>query len=371
MSATVRNGLTRTGVVVAGLVLSAGATREAARRQVARRRPRIDPASGVDELFPATIGGMEQWFHARGLDRRNPVLLYLHGGPGTPMMPFSPIFQGEMERDFTVVHWDQRAAGKTFVRNPGADHTSVTFDRMVQDAAEVLDLLKARYGVERVTVLGHSWGSMLGLALLRERPEDVAAYVGTGQVVDISRNNAVAYEATLTEARRRGDSKAIATLEGLQPYPDPADGEVGPKLDVLQGIQRVYGFAESRRWRRLFTPYLLSHALRSPEYSLREVAYFLKEGRSITPTLYDDLGEFTAARYGTDFPMPMFLLLGRHDWQTPSTIAVEWFETVSAPRKEVVWFEQSAHSPVTDEPLRFAQALRSLVRPAVTTPAGA
>jgi pimeloyl-ACP methyl ester carboxylesterase len=309
---------------------------------------------------------MEQWFHARGLDRRNPVLLYLHGGPGTPMMPFSHVFQSGMEGDFTVVHWDQRAAGKTLVANPGADHASVTFERMLRDAVEVVDLLKDRYGVDGVTVLGHSWGSMLGVALLRERPDDIAAYVGTGQVVKLSSNNAVAYAATLAEARRRQDSRAIRTLEGLQPYPDPVDGEAGPKLDVLQRIQTRYGFTLSRRRRRLITPWLLSMALRSPEYSLRDVASFLGDSRSRMPTLFADLGEFDAASYGTVFPMPLFLLLGRHDWQTPSTVAREWFETVSAPQKSVTWFEDSAHSPISDEPQRFTEVLRSVVRPAVT-----
>jgi pimeloyl-ACP methyl ester carboxylesterase len=206
---------------------------------------------------------------------------------------------------------------------------------------------------------------MLGVALLRERPDDIAAYVGTGQVVKLSRNNAVAYAATLAEARLRRDSRAIRTLEGLQPYPDPVDGEAGPELDVLQRIQTRYGFTLSRRRRRLVTPWLLSHALRSPEYSLREVACSLREKRSRLPRLYADLGEFDAANYGTDFPMPLFLLLGRHDWQTPSTVAAEWFETVAAPQKSVVWFEESAHSPISDEPQRFAEALRSVVRPAV------
>jgi pimeloyl-ACP methyl ester carboxylesterase len=105
---------------------------------------------------------MEQWFHARGLDRRNPVLLYLHGGPGTPMMPFSHVFQNGMEGDFTVVHWDQRATGKTHAANRGTDHSSVTFERMLQDAVEVLDLLKQRYGVDRLTASGTPEGRCSG-----------------------------------------------------------------------------------------------------------------------------------------------------------------------------------------------------------------
>jgi pimeloyl-ACP methyl ester carboxylesterase len=206
---------------------------------------------------------------------------------------------------------------------------------------------------------------MLGVALLRERPDDIAAYVGTGQVVKLSRNNAVAYAATLAEARRRRDLRAIRTLEGLQPYPDPADGEAGPELDVLQRIQTWYGFTLSRRrrgWsRRGCCPTRSAH--RSTPCATSPAS----SGRTGpgSPGCTADLGEFDAASYGTDFPMPLFLLLGRHDWQTPSTVAAEWFETVAAPQKSVVWFEESAHSPISDEPQRFAEALRSVVRPAV------
>ena len=134
---------------------------------------------------------------------------------------------------------------------------------------------------------------------------------------------------------------------------------------ALRGIQERYGYATSFTRRRHVYLWVFSQILRSPEYSLRDVTYFLRNIFGTTPSLDDDVAGYDGHRYGTHFPMPVFLLLGRHDWQTPSTLAAEWLDTLRAPHKQVVWFEHSAHSPVTDEPDRFAEVLRTVVRPAV------
>jgi proline iminopeptidase len=148
-------------------------------------RAKIDATTGVDELFKTEIGGIQQWIHARGVHRSDPVLLYLHGGPGTPMMPFEGLFQNPLEHHFIVVHWDQRGVAKTYRENPSLDYpATMTYERMIKDASEMVDLLRNRYAKEKVIVLGHSWGSMLGLGLLNMRSDGIAAYVGTGQLVD-------------------------------------------------------------------------------------------------------------------------------------------------------------------------------------------
>jgi len=348
------------------VIATAGALtwRASLQRDTRAARAHIDAAVGVDELFTTAIGGISQWFHVRGVHRSDPVLLWLHGGPGTPMMPFEGMFQRALEEHFIVVQWDQRGAGKTYYENPTLDlAATVDYALMVKDASAVVEMVKRRYGKERIVVVGHSWGSILGIGLLRARPDDIAAYVGTGQVVDITENEAVGYRETLAEARRRNDTAAITALEALAPYPEANGKTVGPKTTVLHEWEQTYGTAVSRRYKGSIRNVLLRNALDSPEYSLREIAYFLKDLDPLWPRLLADMDRFKAVNFGDDYPMPMFLFLGRHDLQTPSMLAASWLGTIRAPVKEVVWFEESAHSPMVDESEAFAKALIERVRP--------
>jgi proline iminopeptidase len=370
MSARLKRYTLRTVIGLLALLVAAIAVaitwRLIVQASVRNSRPVIGE-QGVDELFETRIGGIDQWLHVRGMDERNPLLLYLHGGPGTPMMPFSPMFQNEIEKDFIVVQWDQRGAGKTYFETPAGELQSMDYERMVADAVEVTQFVRQRYHKQKIVVLGHSWGSMLGVGLVQQHPELFYAYVGTGQVVNVARNEQVGYEATLAEARRRNDPIALQALNSLAPYPD-ADGAAPPeKMDTLREWQQAFGFAVSRRYKGEIEQIMVANALRSPEYGWRDVSYFLEvDTNRLWPKLRRDVNRFNVAQWGNTFRVPVVFLLGRHDWQTPSTLAAEWLETIAAPSKRVVWLEDSAHSPMIDEPEKFAAALREVVKPLAT-----
>jgi proline iminopeptidase len=331
-------------------------------------RDKIDPEIGVDEFFTANIGGLEQWFHVRDIRRESPLLLWLHGGPGTPMMPFQASFQPLLEDQFTVVHWDQRGVGKSFNQNPRFDYASTTYDRLIQDAIEVVAFLKQRYGKEQIIVLGHSWGSMLALPLLQACPESICAYVGTGQVVNIDPSETIGYQMTLRTAREKNHTVAIKELEGIAPYPDSTGSMENPKSDVLRRWQHMLGIGISKRYAGILERQTIMTALASPEYSLRDVLTLGKRDMwQAWPILMRELNTYDAAFFGQDFAMPMFLFSGRHDWQTPSTLASVWFQTVRAPYRQEIWFEESAHSVMIDQPELFARMLKNLVLPLVNS----
>ncbi len=325
------------------------------------QRIQIDPKAGVDELFSTKIGGIDQSFHARGAHKDDPVLLWLHGGPGTPMMPFESMFQNGIEKSFIVVHWDQRGAGKTYFANGPQDANS--YDRMLKDAIETVAMIKKRYGKDKIVIVGHSWGSMLGLGLVQARPQDIAAYVGTGQVVDITQNETLGYQATLAEAKRLKNTVAVKELLGIAPYPEASGETPEAKIDVLRKWENDFGFGISYRYRAKINDVMPKVALVSPEYSLRDVSYFLVETGPTPAQLDKDVDAFKASKWPSDYKVPMFLFLGRYDWQTPSTLAAPWLDTITAPSKKIVWFEKSAHSPMVDEPDTFAKALVEEVRP--------
>src|SRR5580698_2152938 len=151
---------------------------------IAASRKIVSP-NGVDELLPLQINGSTQWVSIRGKDRRNPIILFLHGGPGSPTMPADYTFQTPWEDYFTVVQWDQRGTGKTYAANdPAITAATLSMMQMTSDAEEVVRYLMKRYDKKKIFLLGHSWGSALGVQLAQRHPEWFYAYIGVGQVVN-------------------------------------------------------------------------------------------------------------------------------------------------------------------------------------------
>lgn len=181
---------------------------------------RIVTPNGVQETFEVTLGGTRQVVNVRGADRANPILVFVHGGPGAVEMPVAWTFQRPWEDFFTVVEYDQRGAGRSFPLNDSTTlAATLTPDRYRDDAIELIEQLRRKYGKRKVVLLGLSWGSVVGLSVAAKRPDLLYAYVGVGQLIDFRENERVGLAWTLDQARRDGNAAAVAELEALQPYP--------------------------------------------------------------------------------------------------------------------------------------------------------
>ena len=315
------------------------------------------------------IGGIRQWIHIRGRDRHNPILLYLHGGPGTPMMPFAYKFSPYLEGAFTIVEWDQRGAGKTYFANdPAVVIPTIGYERMQADALELVKLLLKRFDQPKLFVIGHSWGSMLGLPLVHAHPELFYAYVGTGQVVNARENERMGYEHVLAEARARHDAPAVKALEQISPYPDPLAGIVGPKMNVIRHWEFRYGFAlygKTDLYREM-----LKYAIISPDYSLHDFYYFIAEPEHKALDRWID--GFDARTLGRTFEVPIVFIFGRSDWQVPGVLAERYLGEITAPAKGFYWVEHASLSPMVERPTDFARIMIDHVRPfAPPTPVAA
>lgn len=315
--------------------------------------------NGVDERFTVTLGGARQMVRARGADRANPILLFVHGGPGAAEIPYIWSFQRPWEDFFTVVQWDQRGAGLSYpLENPETIAPTLTLDRYVDDTIELIELLRARYGQRKVILVGHSWGSFVGLHVAERRPDLLHAYVGMGQLIDWRENERVQMEWTLAEARRRGDAAAIAELEAIQPYPGP--GAIDPvSIDVLRKWSRSYGALAAYRDDMQF---YFSLPRLSPDYTPADRAS-ANEGSALSiRTVIPQMAGESAADI-TRLEVPVILILGRHDYTVPASIAAEWLDRLEAPSKELVWLEHSAHLMMVEEPGRTLAALLEHARP--------
>lgn len=361
----VRKILKYTGIVIACLVfvvlLSALLSRKYLQHKVAQERAITSP-NGINSLVAARIGGIDQWIEVRGQDVNNPILLFIHGGPGVAFIPMSGAFQEPWEKSFTVVQWDQRGAGKTYASNDlELQRKTMTVPQMEQDALNVANYLRTRFRREKIFVVGHSWGSILGLWLAHEHPELIYAYVGTGQVVDMQQNEVVAYKDALHEAHTRNNQQAVKDLDTIAPYPPPSPDSKKMAIarnwerDLLAQSPDAAGFLDIKR--------IITGIVSTPGYSLADDLGFFRGQMLSLNTFLPEVMKMDLNSLGADFRVPIFFFEGRYDPYCRPSLVVDYNKTISAPQKEVVWFENSGHFPFFEEQQKFKDELVERVLP--------
>jgi pimeloyl-ACP methyl ester carboxylesterase len=315
--------------------------------------------NGIDEANYVKIGGLEQWITIRGEDRKNPVLLLLHGGPGDATNPWGYAGFRNWLKYFTVVQWDQRGAGRTFGRNGAAAASTITVERMVQDGVELAELLSKRLQKDKIILVGHSWGSILGVLMAKARPDLFHAFVGTGQVADNTRNFAIAYAALIEKASREGNSRAVEELKEIGP-PPYNDGYKGGK-----------GFAVQRKWANLFEgadvflASALGFALTAPGYSVGDINDWF-EGQNVSAEhLVPETAVLDATRLGGEFSVPVLVIQGAEDFTTPTSLAKTYLNSLHAPRKAFATIDGAGHFAVFTKQDVFLKELRARVLPLI------
>ncbi len=342
-------------VFVVALLSSALLYRKYLQHKTAEARA-ITSANGIDSLEAVRIGGIEQWIEVRGQDVNNPILLFIHGGPGIAFIPLAGSFDGEWEKHFTVVQWDQRGAGKTYTSSDReALRSTMNIPQMEQDTLEVVNYLRARFKREKIFIVGHSWGSILGLWLAHQHPELIYAYVGTGQVVSMAKNDATGYEEALRQARENHNEQAVTELESIAPYPPPSVDF--KKQSIARGweAQLLGPPADTPDFTDL--PRILKDVVSTPEYSLRDDFSFVRGVQMSGSPMLPQLMNVDLEKLGPDFRTPIFFFEGRHDTFCLSSLTQEYSESINAPQKEVVWFKHSGHFPFFEERQKFADEL--------------
>lgn len=325
---------------------------------IAEARAIVTP-HGVERLEKVLIGGIEQWVSIRGNDVRNPVLIFLHGGPGYVAMPMSWYFGRGWEEYFTVVHWDQRASGKThLLHDPAEIASTISVERALDDAEELIAWVRKEMKKEKVFVVGHSGGSYLGVTMAQRRPEWLHAYVGTGQVANVMEGERRGWQWALEAAKREGNKEAIRELEALAPYAAP--GTVLRIEDLYAQRKWVQHYGGTMAYRP--NNYADSGLARlSPDYTDEESRRVWEGNVFVTPLLLPDM--LARDPRISELKVPVVLFLGRHDINVNAQVAAEWLDQLKATAKRVVWFEHSAHIPMTEEPGKFLLSLVQYVRP--------
>jgi pimeloyl-ACP methyl ester carboxylesterase len=314
--------------------------------------PSLEINMQTDSLEAVELGDTTQWIRVRGTDAANPVLLLIQQGPGLPMLNEVRRFERllGLEQHFTVVYWDQRGCGRS-LRAADTQNTK-PLPHMVGDTVSLLEMLKARFGKESY-VAGFSLGATVGAYAAAERPDLVETLVAVGMDIDGVGAANSAYAFALESAHRLGNKRAVRQLVAIGPP---------PHLDVKQFSTRVRwasnfgGVTHDQSYAAVVRGLLVS-LVRSSDYSAGDV---LRAVRGITATqarLLPEMAELDLVRAVPRLDVPLVMVQGRLDRVAPSEAAQRYFDNVVAPRKELVWFDESAHTPQLEEPERFRDHL--------------
>jgi proline iminopeptidase len=306
-------------------------------------------AESIEETSFITIGGIEQWVTIRGDDRRNPVLLLLHGGPGDVQSPFVSTY-APYEKDFVLVQWDQRGAGRTFAKNGAA---GVTREKLIADGIDLAEQLHKRFPRALLILFGHSWGSIIATGMAQQRPELFVAYVGTGQVTAWADTVQFQFDFLKQRYKEKGDTAALAALEAIG-KPDP------------KNVGQYFGFSRPIRQNMNASDTAWLTGLRNSYSANGETEAALKaigDGSSASGSAL--IGASVATDLpatATSFKIPYYIIQGRHDLFAPTPLVEGYFNKVSAPKKRLIVIEDAGHFALATHPPEVIAALKAVIQ---------
>jgi pimeloyl-ACP methyl ester carboxylesterase len=346
------------GILVAflGFLLIAGTLLLAYRmykQAIIRKETRITSSNGIESLERVALGGVDQWILIRAEDQSLPVLMWLHGGPGSPTMPLASQHDQELIKHFVVVHWDQRGAGKSY--SPGIPTSTMVVDQFVSDTYELTQILRERFEEPKIYLIGHSWGTQVGMLTVSRYPEMYYAFIAIGQFVHSPAADAASYQFVFEQASMRENEKALRELEAIGPPPFTT---VKEKSTIEKWINAFGGTG------RQFTSInFIFDMLFSPDYTISDFFSYIRGMQFSRKTMFAN-GEYYQVNLfdqAISFDVPIYFFQGRYDYSTPGEVAVRYFEMLDSPHKSLIWFEDSAHFLQWEEPQKFlAEILKVL-----------
>lgn len=327
-------------------------------------KSKIDTGMGIQENSYVTIGGIEQYLQIRGEDRDKPIILWLHGGPGFPLTYLTYYYQTALEKDYTVVCWEQRGCGRTFYKNK--DNGNLTIEQLLTDTDEVVDYLRERFNQEKIVIMGQSWGTVLGMDYININPEKVAAYIGVGQVIDFSQGKIYAAENAARIAATNGNNEDSELLkyciEQLYKTGDIEKLNIKSLEEMIMvSLKYLKCNGEMSGFEQIFS------AMTSPDMLWNDVKWFLyasntqniiSSQNSLVDYMYFG---FDVMDLSKKYDIPICFIQGGSDWITPTDMVADYYSCVTAKKKEMVTIDNAGHTPFLDNPEEFFEAVKTFL----------
>ena len=307
----------------------------------------------IAEIVRLEVGELEQGMIIKGKNENNPVLLFLHGGPGNPEYVLSKEYNIGLEDYFTVCWWDQRGSGMSY--DTSIEKGGITLEQMVSDTVEVTNYLRERFGQEKIYIMGHSWGSFLGINTVFKYPELYQAYLGIGQVVNQFESEKLGYNLMLEQAGETGDQK---TIDKLKEY------TLNTPDDVTINYLMVRSETMNKQGHGVFhipksKIQLLLPILKANEYTLKD-KYGYMAGSLLCLDQPMNQSQYTINLNETipALEVPVYIFHGIYDSQVSFDLSLNYYESLKAPKKAFYQFDNSAHSPFMEEADKFMQIIK-------------
>jgi pimeloyl-ACP methyl ester carboxylesterase len=345
-------------VILAGLIIIVFFSLQAYRTYL-KYSTEIKTPNGISSLEEITLGGLKQWIFLRGEDQYNPVLIFLHGGPGAsaPGMPSSRNLDAELIKHFTIVHWDQRGAGKSY--DSEIPVSSMTMDRFVEDCKELIDYVRNRFDVKKVFLVAHSSGTVTGIKTAHRYPEKIHAYVGVGQIIHDHEQIRLAYDFVIDEAEKSGDVKIQNAIKAIGPPPYKTP-------DTLYRMQnyvfRFGGVIHENSVKQIGG--LLLSFFTAPEYSISDAlnSLLMKGLFFSVSAMWEEINDIDIAKEIHSIKVPVYFFEGKYDMATPTILVKNYYDLLDAEKgKKLIIFEKSAHMPMIEEKEKYEYLLINLV----------
>jgi proline iminopeptidase len=307
----------------------------------------------ISESKYLDINGTKQFVMIRGDNDKNPVLLHLHGGPGVSEIGGFSKFNRDLEKNFTVVYWDQRNAGKSYRDSfPTAE---IKVNKYIEDVNILAKYLKDRLKVHKILLVGHSWGSRLGMLTVQKYPEHFSAFIGTGQEVAAADGELQSYRYTLAKAKELKKAEFVQQLEAIGA---PKGGDYRTMYSMPEGfsLQKFILLEVNKElYDGMTVEDLYANFQQSNEYTEQEKANYLKAAEFTNAHIVNDpnFNNFDLRQQIKEVKIPIFFIAGKYDYINPTPLAKDFYDILKAPKKEYILFEKSGHDPAWEEPQRY------------------
>lgn len=310
----------------------------------------------VAEIDKVEINGIEQFILIRGKDINNPVLLMIHGGPGSPQAHLNCTFNKELEDHYIVVNWDQRGAGASYYDSINAQNLNANI--LIEDTKEVTNYLRNKFNKDKIFILGHSWGSYLGMRTIERYPELYYAYIGIGQVSNQALSEEISYDFVMNKAKETNNTKAIEQLESIgRPvnglYPDMANA-----MRIERNWVTEFGGAAYGKKQKDLLGLFIWPLVNFKEYEVQDKINYLRGLVKTQQVLWETIFDEQLDQQVTKVNIPVYVLQGKYDYQTVYELAKNYIDSLDAPHKQFISFENSAHMlPYNNEIGKFHEII--------------
>ncbi len=315
----------------------------------------------VAELTTVKLNGHDQAVMIRGNSTDNPVLLYLSGGPGQSDLAYSRVLYGDLEKNFVVVSWDQRGNGKSYSALDPA--STLTFDQAVSDTVELTNYLRERFGEDKIYLMGESYGTLLGVQTVKQRPDLYYAYISSGQMVSPRETDRRLWQDVQDYANKTGNEQLGASMRA---YGEPPYRDIYAYMTVMSYYDALAGpyTPPEEYMRKGQASGVGPYGIMASEYSLVEKVNVIRGLFDVFSIMYPQLQEIDYRKDTEKLNVPVYALDAEHELTARRNLSLEWYRGLEAPHKELITFENAGHSVAFEEAHNLSRILNETVLPA-------